>query len=252
MVARATAGARARCVTSQRGVERFLRLRSTRPAESWHDTLRAFLEDLGNGRTLSWQLRQAGDAVTLYCGQFCEAQVTRTTPVKHVLTRHMMGHEALDVTHSATGPAFAERGDLGSDLTSSEMLTEMSRLMRLRHYARRTERTYLDWVLRFLEYVGQSSRAPSPEDVQAFLSHLAIRRKVASSTQNQAFSAVLFLFRNVLMVDLGNLGATVRARQGRRLPVVLSLEETRAVFAEVDGLHRLMLELIYGGGLRVS
>lgn len=75
---------------------------------------------------------------------------------------------------------------------------------------------------------------------------------MASSTQNQAFNALLFLFRHVLMKDLGDMGATVRPRRGRRLPVVLMPEEARAVFNELRGLYRLMLELVYGSGLRVS
>lgn len=129
----------------------------------------------------------------------------------------------------------------------------MGRLLRLRHYAPRTESTYLGWTRRFLEYVGKSGQhVPGAEDVKAYLSYLAVRRKVAASTQNQAFNALLFLCRHVLMEELGDLGATVRARQGRRLPVVMSPEETRAVLAELNGTHRLMLELAYGGGLRVS
>jgi integron integrase len=129
----------------------------------------------------------------------------------------------------------------------------MQRLLRLRHYAARTERTYLGWTRRFLAYVGQCGQAPpTPEDVKAFLSHLAVRRKVASSTQNQAFSALLFLCRHVLMEDLGDMGETVRAREGKRLPVVLSPEETRAVLSHLEDAWRLMRELAYGGGLRVS
>jgi len=133
------------------------------------------------------------------------------------------------------------------------MLAEMRRLLRLRHYAPRTERVYMGWGQRFLKYVAKSGeRQPTADDVQDFLSHLALQGKVSASTQNQACSGLLFLFRHVLMEDMGDLGGTVRARQGHRLPVVLSPEETRAVLAELCGTHRVMLELMYGGGLRVG
>jgi hypothetical protein len=162
-------------------VERFRRLRTTRAKEAWQDTLRVFLEDLGEGRTSSWQLRQAADAVTLFCGQFREQEVAGVTTSEHATA------ETLD---------------------PPRILAEMRQLMRLRHYAVRTERSYLGWVRRFLEYPGLTAGSmPTPEDVKAYLSHLAVNRKVASSTQNQAFNALLFLCRHVLMVDLGDLGA---------------------------------------------
>ena len=94
--------------------------------------------------------------------------------------------------------------------------------------------------------------ALGPESVKAYLSYLATRRNVAASTQNQAFNALLFLYRNVLQIELGDMGNTVRAKRGRKLPVVLSPEETRGILAQVQGSPRLMLELIYGGGLRVG
>ena len=138
-------------------------------------------------------------------------------------------------------------------MTHAQMVAELGRILRLRHYAPRTERTYVGWTRRFLQYVGRpGEHVPTGEDVQAFLSHLAVQRKVSASTQNQAFHAVLFLCRHVLMEELGDLSATVRAHRGPRLPVVLFPAETQAVLAELEGTRRLMLEMIYGGGLRVS
>ena len=138
-------------------------------------------------------------------------------------------------------------------LTHAEMLAEVRRILRLRHYAGSTERSYLGWNRRFLRYVGRSGEhVPTGDDVQAFLSHLAVQGDVSASTQNQAFRAVLFLLRHVLMVDPGDLGGTVRARQGKKLPVVLLPDETRAVLAQLKGAHRLMLELVYGAGLRLT
>lgn len=103
----------------------------------------------------------------------------------------------------------------------------MERLLQLRHYAPRTQRSYLGWARRFLRYIDpQGMRLPTADDVSAFLSHLATAKKVAASTQNQAFHALLFLCRFVLDVDLDNIADTVRARRGPKLPVVFSPDET--------------------------
>ena len=115
-------------------------------------------------------------------------------------------------------PDSARECVVAETLDSAQILAEMRQLMRLRHYASRTERSYLGWVQRFLKYVGRTGGCASmPENVRAFLSHLAVHRKVASSTQNQAFNALLFLCRNVLMVELDDLGTTVRARRHCRM-----------------------------------
>jgi integron integrase len=133
------------------------------------------------------------------------------------------------------------------------LLVELERLLRLRHYARRTQRAYLGWARRYLRYLGNGrSTPPTPEDAKAFLSHLATHGRVSASTQNQAFNALLFLHRHVLCIDLGDMAATVRARRGQKLPVVLSIDEVRAILAQLTGTRRLMVEMIYGGGLRLS
>ena len=127
--------------------------------------------------------------------------------------------------------------------------------MRTRHYSYRTECTYADWVRRFLDYAArQNGPHPcvTPEVVRDFLAHLAVREHVSSSTQNQAFCAVLFLCREVLALDVEALSPGVRARRGQRLPVVLSVPETLDLLRAISGTPRLMATLIYGGGLRVS
>jgi integron integrase len=129
----------------------------------------------------------------------------------------------------------------------------LERLLRLRHYSPRTERTYVGWARRYFRYLAATGFArPDTETAKAYISYLATRRQVAASTQNQAFNALLFLHRHILLVDLGDMGVTIRARRGQRLPVVLSVDEVRAVLAQLTGTRRLMLELIYGGGLRLS
>ena len=131
-------------------------------------------------------------------------------------------------------------------------LEAVKRATRLNHYSIRTEQTYIEQVRRFLLFTGPVKAEDLGEvQVQRFLEHLAIRRRVAASTQNQAFSAILFFFKRVLNRPLGNLEDTVRAKRGRRLPEVLSRDEVKRFLALTEGSSGLMLRLLYGAGLRL-
>jgi integron integrase len=124
--------------------------------------------------------------------------------------------------------------------------------MRLRHFSPRTEEAYVGWMRRYHEFHGRRDPATlGAEHASAFLNALATRRRVAASTQNQALAALLFLYRDVLGVELPWLDDLVHARSPERLPVVLTREEVRAVLARMDGLPRLMATLLYGCGLRL-
>lgn len=132
------------------------------------------------------------------------------------------------------------------------LLDLMRDALRTRHYSRHTEDAYCQWVKRFIYFHGMRHPAELAEpEINAFLTHLAVEGGVSASTQTQALSALLFLYRKVLGVDIGSLGEIVRARTERRLPVVLSRDEVRAVLAELDGSDRLMAALMYGTGLRL-
>lgn len=206
-------------------VRRFLRLQDGRKSGVWRDTLEELLSDLRESGVPAWQIRQADDAVSLYCGQFREEIYRPAT------------HEAPSRT-----PAEPEC-----------MVSEMRRLMSLRHYSPRTEQAYLGWITRFLVYLSQQGiDQPTADDAKAFLSRLATLNGVAASTQNQAFSALLFFFRHVIQTEFDDMASTLRAKRGHRLPVVLSLDETRALLAQLRGQPRLLVEVLYGGGLRVS
>ena len=138
-----------------------------------------------------------------------------------------------------------------------KLLDRVREAIRLRHYSRRTERTYLQWIKRFIRFhVTDDGQWRHPKDmgaeeINAFLSFLAQERRVSSSTQNQALNAIIFLFRHAVGVNPGNIDA-VRARRARRLPTVLSRPEVAAVMAHLRGTCRLAVELMYGAGLRVS
>jgi len=135
------------------------------------------------------------------------------------------------------------------------VLADMKRLIRVRHYSYSTEQTYLDWARRFLDYMSMDKKTNVAEydgaDVKSFLSHLALRHKVASSTQNQAFNSILFLFREVLKQEVKDLAGTIRAKRGVRLPVVLTVDEVKALFSHLSDRGLLIGQLLYGSGLRL-
>ena len=134
----------------------------------------------------------------------------------------------------------------------SELMNQMSDSLRSRHYSRRTEQVYCLWVRRFIRFHGIRHPADMAEpEINAFLTHLAVAEQVSASTQTQALSALLFLYRHVIDREVGELTDLVRARKPRRLPVVLTRDEVKAVLGELDGDKRLMASLMYGSGLRL-
>jgi integron integrase len=139
-----------------------------------------------------------------------------------------------------------------ASLEGPRLLDRVRELIRIRHYSIRTEQAYLQWIRRYILFHGKRHpREMGAEEVTAFLSHLAVKRNVAASTQNQALNALLFLYRDVLQVNLPWLNNVERAKRPQRLPVVLTRSEVRAVLAQLEGTSWLMTALIYGGGLRL-
>lgn len=210
-------------------VSRFLEFSRKReyPANEYQESaVMEFLDILRKDkRVLDWQPRQAEDAIKLYYF-------------------HYLGKEGAHL--------FAEISL--NDI--SGILKETKRLIRLKHYSYSTERTYLQWIERFFNYALQTRKRGEISDIAAedfknFISHLALKQKVSSSTQNQAFNAILFLFRNVLGKEVGDLSSTVRAKRGQKLPVVFSVDEIKSLFAYMFGRSLLIAELLYGSGLRL-
>jgi integron integrase len=139
-----------------------------------------------------------------------------------------------------------------SESGKPKLLDEMRRILRLKHYSLRTETTYCEWVKRFVIFHGKRHpRDLGPVEVAAFLTHLAADLHVAASTQNQALAALLFLYGQVLGVELPWMDDIERAKRPARLPVVLTQAEARAVLAQLAGSYRLMGDLLYGAGLRL-
>jgi integron integrase len=134
-----------------------------------------------------------------------------------------------------------------------KFLDQVRSTLRRRHYSRRTEEAYVSWIRRYNMFHGTTHPAKlSDADVTTFLTHLAVREHVSASTQNQALGALLFLYRQVVGRDVGNLGDVSRARTPERLPVVMGREEVRSVLSELGGTFRLIGLLLYGSGLRLT
>jgi len=148
-------------------------------------------------------------------------------------------------------PALASNGQI--EPPPREMLDRVRDAIRVKHYSYQTEKSYVQWIRRFILF--HNKRHPSEmggDEVNAFLTHLATTENVAASTQNQALSAILFLYREVLQQELDlNLDA-VRAKKPRRLPTVLTAEEVRAVLQQMEGVSQLVAKLLYGSGLRLN
>ena len=133
-----------------------------------------------------------------------------------------------------------------------KLLDQVRQAVRTRHFSRRTERAYVGWIRRFI--ISNGTRHPielGPAEITHFLTSLAVDRRVAPSTQNQALSAILFLYRDVLEMDLPWLADVVRAKRPIHLPVVLSRDEVRAVLNKMTGPTALMAGILYGSGLRL-
>ena len=137
----------------------------------------------------------------------------------------------------------------------SDLITQMEHALRARHYSRRTEQTYCRWARRFIRFHGLRHPAEMAEpEINAFVTHLAVREQVSASTQTQALSAILFLYRHVLHREVGELTELVRAQRPAHLPVVLTREEVRALLDQLDHADPqswLIASLLYGAGLRL-
>jgi integron integrase len=133
-----------------------------------------------------------------------------------------------------------------------KLLDQVSDVARFRHLSLRTEAAYRNWIKRYIFYHGKRHpKELDAEHVRSFLTHLAVNEKVSASTQNQAFNALLFLYRQVLKTEPLNIQGVERARHSRRVPVVFTKAEATAVIAKIKGEDQLIAGLLYGAGLRI-
>lgn len=131
------------------------------------------------------------------------------------------------------------------------LLDQVRDALRVKHYSSKTERTYTAWIRRFILFHGKRHpREMGASEVERFLTHLATQDCVSASTQNQALAGILFLYRHILHIDIGDVDA-VRAKKSKSLPAVLTVDEVARLLQNLDGAYRLVCEILYGGGLRV-
>jgi len=181
-----------------------------------------FLKHLGKSCE-EWQIKQAKEAIDLYIFISHQAFLSKTN-------RDMESHSIW-----------------------KSVAEETVRMLRLKHRSFSTEKTYIGWLRDFYRFFKTMSPYSLNEThIRDYLTHLAVDRKVAAATQNQAFNAILFVFRHVLGKDIQNLHGTIRAQQKRRLPVVLTKQEIFRLFDQLKGRNLLMAQIIYGCGLRLN
>jgi integron integrase len=231
----------------RRHVERFIRflqprrLREATPAHVGEFLLRVHRQP----DTEPWQVQQADKALRLlYQGIVKPSWATEWSVPLPVAVNEVA--EAVPSARLAQEAVFAEWGKWAA------ALERMVTTLRYLHYAYRTEQTYVEWAERFVRMVrDQEPEGVGALEVRQFLDRLAVQGKVSASTQNQALNALVFFFREGLQRALGELGDFERAKAPRRLPVVLSKGEIDRVLGQMQGAHRLMALLMYGGGLRL-
>lgn len=141
---------------------------------------------------------------------------------------------------------------LSSPENPPKLLDQVRAKIRLKHYSIRTEQAYTDWIKRFIVHFGKRHpRDLGASEVEQFLTHLAVNGKVAASTQNQAKAALLFLYKEVLAIELPWLDNVEQAKAPKRLPVVLNRDEIQAILARLSGTNHLIASLLYGTGMRI-
>lgn len=137
-------------------------------------------------------------------------------------------------------------------LPAPRLLDQVRDKIRLKHYSIRTEQAYTEWIKRFIRHFNkQHPRDMGAAQVEEFLTHLAVKGNVAAATQNQAKAALLFLYREVLEIDLPWLEGITQAKAPKRLPVVLTRNEVQLLLAQLQGMHALVCGLLYGTGMRI-
>lgn len=134
----------------------------------------------------------------------------------------------------------------------AKLIDQVRNVIRTKHYSIRTEQAYTDWIKRYILFHGkQHPDKLNEQHISEFLTHLAVQRKVASSTQNQALCAIVFLYRDILQIPIGEFENLTRAKRPEKLPVVFTGDEVKQILLQLNGVHWLMGQLIYGAGLRV-
>lgn len=212
--------------------QKFLKFCGYKSENLGMSTIKRYLDTLDADKNIvDWQVKQAADAVIMYVGEFLGKAIGNSEDNN---TMQKQSYEKLtQAWHSA--------------------IQDVRKSIRLRHYSFSTEKTYTGWITRFALYMkDKRPEEIDSDDITGYLTHIAIRKKVSASTQNQAFNSLLFLSKHVLKCSIRNIDTVVRAKRNTYLPVVLSAEEVKRLFSCMSGLYLLMAQLLYGCGLRLA
>jgi integron integrase len=215
-----------------------------------------YLQKLAGEGKKKWQVKQAEEALRVFFQEVEPAGWAGSwrKPLFQGLEYGEEGAAPVPRPPTAGGrERFAGRTDAGEfPRKYQKFLDAVEGALRAQRYSYRTEQTYLEWAKRFLIFSSPRTRADLVwEDAGEYLDYLTVIRRVSASTQNQALSALQFVFRQVLKRRVGGKEGLKRAAQSRRAPTVLTREEVRLLLSELEGRGRLMAELLYGSGLRV-
>ena len=225
----------------------------------------AFLKKLDQKRQSLKQQKQAKQAIQYYFACTQSSQLKKDNSHKNItihgvnvspntISENRQEYKMLEtVSPKSRGTANKEIPIeiKGSDWTG--VLTKLHNSIRVRHYSQTTLKTYSGWVRKFQAFTkSKDPRLLGNEDVKEFLTSLAVEKRVAASTQNQAFNALLFFYRHVLGKEFGKVEGVVRAKRKPYIPVVLSREEIDQILAKLNMPYHLIISLMYGCGLRIS
>ena len=223
------------------------------PPDSRSEQVRLFSEKLKSKGQSPQQLKQAAKAVSLF---FATQSKERPAPRTGLKGENIGGFALTSGVKGAARPGrrydeLRFRNKTGSP-EWDKVVENLEAEITTRHYSRKTLISYADWSRKFQHYLKDKPPVDlSAEDVKAYLTHLAVNRKVASSTQNQAFNAILFLFRHILKKDFGDQKDIPRAKRSSYMPVVLTRKEIDAVLSHLSHPCDLVVKLLYGCGLRL-
>ena len=238
-------------------LEQYLRTHAGHPLRRHGaDDVRAYLEEAGrNGRFTGWQFRQVTHALQLLFRDLLRAPWAASFDWSHWLeSARELEPDHPTIARESPLRAQSDAGHPGEAADGPpDLLAALKAELRRRNYSIRTEQTYVEWLRRFmLFHGGRDASEMGAEEVATFLSHLALDRNVSASTQNQALCALIFTYKNVVGVELGELTGLAPARRPRRLPVVMTREEVGQLLTALgDGQFALMAGLMYGTGMRL-
>jgi len=217
--------------------------------------LSGYLDMLGRKQVWqAWQFRQAVDAIELLLREMVHLPWVDAFDWEHwrASAQELSGQHPTLAREAQTHTHASSADDSTVRKQHHALLERMVAEIRRRGYSIRTEQTYLSWAVRFIGFhQGHDPAGLDMSAISSFLEHLALARNVSSSTQNQALNALVFLYKQVLGRELGELESFARAKRPKQMPVVLSVDEVRRLLDAMHGIFRLQAGLLYGAGLRL-